>query len=180
MFLWLGVPRTSWWDGDYGAGIAVWARLPGPRCNCRLADIYLPTVRFTLVIACLLLAGYACTQTPRTFDELDANRAPRATVVRFADGITLDGKLDELEWRDGEPAKDFWETFPSDTSRSAYPTEIYFGYDNEHLYVAALCRTPGVKFVIPSLRRDFRAGGNDNITFLFNPFRDKSNAIVSG
>ena len=137
-------------------------------------------MRFTLVIACLLLAGYACTQTPRTFDELDANRAPRATVVRFADGITLDGKLDELEWRDGEPAKDFWETFPSDTSRSAYPTEIYFGYDNEHLYVAALCRTPGVKFVIPSLRRDFRAGGNDNITFLFNPFRDKSNAIVFG
>ena len=115
-----------------------------------------------------------------SFDPVGPNEPPRATAVRFAEGITLDGKVDELEWQHGQPASDFWETFPADTSRATYPTDIYFGFDDENLYVAAICRTPGNDFVIPSLRRDYRAGGNDNITFLFDTFRDKTNATVFG
>ncbi|WP_420457882.1 DUF5916 domain-containing protein [Neolewinella sp.] len=126
----------------------------------------------------LLLAAPLTAQAP--FDEVTANEAPTATAVRFSEGITLDGKLDELEWQNGQPARDFWETFPTDRQHSAYPTEIYFGYDDQNFYVAALCRTPGNKYIIPSLRRDYRAGGNDNITFVLNPFRDKTNAIVFG
>lgn len=136
-------------------------------------------MRVNLILFLLCWATLARSQS-RTFDQLDANRPPRATAVRFTGAITLDGKLDELEWQNGEPAQDFWETFPADTNHSAYPTEIYFGFDDTNLYVAAICRTPGVEFIIPSLRRDYRAGGNDNITFVFNPFRDKTNAIVFG
>ncbi|MCP9236642.1 carbohydrate binding family 9 domain-containing protein [Lewinella sp. JB7] len=131
-----------------------------------------------LVVFCAFVTGLGSQSL--TFDSRTANEPPSATVVRFAKGITLDGKLDELEWQAGEPAKDFWETFPADTSRSVYPTEVYFGYDDRNLYVAAICRTVGNDFIIPSLRRDYRAGGNDNITFVFNPFRDKTNAIVFG
>ncbi|PPK85454.1 hypothetical protein CLV84_2352 [Neolewinella xylanilytica] len=127
----------------------------------------------------LLLGPFLFAQT-LTFDEREANRAPEAIAVRFSEGIELDGQLNEIEWLSGAPAKDFWETFPSDTSHSTYPTEIYFGFDDANLYVAAICRTPGKQFIIPSLRRDYRAGGNDNITFVFNPFRDKTNAIVFG
>ncbi|THH40087.1 hypothetical protein E4021_09140 [Neolewinella litorea] len=127
----------------------------------------------------LLLALNAAGQSLQ-FNERQANLPPLATAVVFPNGIQLDGRVDELEWQGGQPAKDFWETFPSDTSYSAYPTEIYFGYDDQNLYVAAICRTPGNRFIIPSLRRDYRAGDNDNITFVFNPFRDKTNAIVFG
>ena len=132
---------------------------------------------FGLLLLLLLTAPLAA-QSP--FDEVTANEPPTATAVRFSEGITLDGQLDELEWQNGEPARDFWETFPSDTGHATFPTEIYFGYDDENLYVAALCRVPDTKFVIPSLRRDFRAGGNDNITFIFDTFRDKTNATVFG
>ena len=125
-------------------------------------------------------SSWLLAQQVAPFDERTANVPPSATAVRFAEGITLDGKLDELEWQQGQPAKDFWETFPTDRKRATYPTEIYFGYDDQNLYVAALCRVPDTKFVIPSLRRDYRAGGNDNLTFIFNPFRDKTNAIVFG
>jgi hypothetical protein len=92
----------------------------------------------------------------------------------------LDGKLDEPEWRLSAPATNFWETFPSDTARAGQQTEIYFGFDDKNLYVAAKCYVQGKDFVISSLRRDFRAGGNDNLTLLFNPFKDKTNAIVFG
>jgi hypothetical protein len=126
----------------------------------------------------LLCAQFLAAQP--VFDQRAAIEPPKATAVRFTDGITVDGKLDELAWQNGQPARDFWETFPTDTARATYPTEIYFGFDDENLYVAALCRTTGRNYVTPSLRRDFRAGGSDNITFLFDTFRDKTNAIVFG
>lgn len=113
-------------------------------------------------------------------DPATADILPTSTAVRFENGITLDGKLDEEDWPRSAPATNFWETFPSDSTRVKDQTEIYFGYDDTNLYVAAKCFTVGKDFVIPSLRRDYRAGGNDNITFLFNPFKDKTNAIVFG
>lgn len=105
---------------------------------------------------------------------------PTATVARFTEKIQLDGRLDEAFWQQSRPATNFWETFPSDTVRCAYQTEIYFGFDEANLYIGAKCYTPGSNFVISSLRRDFRAGGNDNLTFVFNTFRDKNTAIVFG
>lgn len=95
-------------------------------------------------------------------------------------GIQLDGRLDEPAWRLSSPATGFWETFPSDTTLVRDQTEIYFGFDDKNLYVAAKCYVQGKDFVISSLRRDYRAGGNDNLTLVFNPFKDKTNAIVFG
>jgi hypothetical protein len=114
------------------------------------------------------------------FEESRANLAPSSTVAKFDRGIVLDGRLDEAVWKMSKPATDFWETFPSDTIKTEYDTEIYFGFDDKHLYVGAICYVPGTDFVIPSLRRDYRAGGNDNLTLVFNPFKDKTNAIVFG
>ncbi|PHI18089.1 hypothetical protein CEQ90_19730 [Lewinellaceae bacterium SD302] len=109
-----------------------------------------------------------------------ADAAPSATAVRFPESIQLDGKLDEPFWQLSQPATAFWETFPTDTIRSPYQTEIYFGYDDDFLYVGSKCYTPGQDYVITSLRRDYSAGGNDNLTFVFNTFNDKTNAIVFG
>ncbi len=129
-----------------------------------------------LLAACLFhLAPVASQFQPR-----DPGGPPAATAVRFAQNITLDGQLNEADWLRSSPATDFWETFPADTSRVKDQTEIYFGYDDKNLYVGAKCYVQGFDFVIPSLRRDYRAGGNDNLTLVFNPFKDKTNAIVFG
>ncbi|MEM7573629.1 MAG: DUF5916 domain-containing protein [Bacteroidota bacterium] len=103
-----------------------------------------------------------------------------ATAPIFDEPIEIDGVLNEEAWLSSQPATDFWETFPSDTQRAVYQTEIYFGMDDDFLYIGAKMYVPDDDYVISSLRRDYRAGGNDNITFLFNPFRDKTNAIVFG
>ena len=103
-----------------------------------------------------------------------------ATAPLFDEPIEIDGQLNEAIWQRSQPATDFWETFPSDTQRAEYQTEIYFGMDDDFLYLGAKMYVPDDNYVISSLRRDYRAGGNDNITFLFNPFRDKTNAIVFG
>ena len=105
---------------------------------------------------------------------------PRATVVYTEAAPKLDGILDEPFWQRGTPAADFWDNFPSDSTRSEYPTTIYFASDGISLFVGAICEAPGDEYVIPSLRRDYRAGGNDNLTFVFDPFRTGRNALVFG
>jgi hypothetical protein len=114
------------------------------------------------------------------FDPGSADLPPSATAIRMPNGIVLDGRIEEAEWRASKPATGFWETFPSDTILVKDQTEIFFGFDDNNLYVAAKCYVQGKDFVIPSLRRDYRAGGNDNLTLIFNPFKDKTNAIVFG
>jgi hypothetical protein len=94
--------------------------------------------------------------------------------------IKVDGKIEESEWFSGLPAKDFWSQFPNDTTLCQVQTEIYMAYDENTLFVAAKCYSTGKKYVIPSLRRDFRAGGNDNLTLVFDPFNDRTNAFVFG
>ena len=128
----------------------------------------------------LLLSLLVATALPAQFVPGEANRPPRATAARFADPIELDGKLDEPQWQASIPADNFWETFPTDTARARDQTEIYFGFDGQNLYIGAKCYTQGSDYVVPSLRRDYRAGGNDNLTLILNPFKDKTNAIVFG
>ncbi|MEN0003661.1 MAG: DUF5916 domain-containing protein [Bacteroidota bacterium] len=94
--------------------------------------------------------------------------------------ITLDGKLEEAAWFTGRPAKDFWQYFPTDSVANNPQTEIYMTYDDKFLYIAAKCYSAQDDYVVPSLRRDYRAGGNDNITFLLDPFQDRTNSFVFG
>ena len=94
--------------------------------------------------------------------------------------IVLDGNLDEAAWYSGDPADGFWQYFPQDTTLAQPRTEIFMTYDDKYLYMGAKCYSDGKDYVTPSLRRDFRAGGNDNLTFLLDTYQDKSNAFVFG
>lgn len=101
-------------------------------------------------------------------------------VIKLYEPITLDGELSESAWFTSSPARDFWQYFPDDSTRAPVRTEIYMLFDDKNLYIGAICHSNGNEYVVPSLRRDFRAGGNDNITFLLDPFQDRTNAFVFG
>ena len=64
--------------------------------------------------------------------------------------------------------------------KAVYQTEIFFAFDDETFYVAAKCYSNNSQYVVPSLRRDFRAGGSDNLTFVFDTFNDQTNAFFFG
>ena len=142
----------------------------------------------SLLAAALLLAGAfagegVLAQNPpggRAAAASEAPSAPGATVVRTPAPPRLDGVLDEPFWERSEPATGFWENFPTDSARSAYQTEIRFAADEANLYVAVKCFAPGREYVVTSLRRDFRAGGSDNITLLFDAFGTGRNAVAFG
>lgn len=101
-------------------------------------------------------------------------------VKFFEEPLKLDGKLEDSQWQNIEKMGDFWQFFPSDSLRAAYNTEIYLYYDNKNVYVGARMESKGNKYVVPTLKRDFRAGGNDNVSFIFDTFRDNTNAFLFG
>ncbi|NAS29714.1 hydrolase [Flavobacteriaceae bacterium R38] len=102
------------------------------------------------------------------------------SVKHINETITIDASLDEKVWETAESAKDFWQYFPTDSILAQQQTEIKMLYDDKVLYIGIKVNTAGNDYIVPSLRRDFRAGGNDNISLLFDTFNDGTNAFLFG
>ncbi len=104
---------------------------------------------------------------------------------QFAVGATekapiIDGNLEEEIWKTLNGATEFWQYFPTDSLLAEAQTEIYMCADDENLYVGIKCYSTGNNWIVNSLRRDYRAGGNDNITLIFDSFDDGTNALFFG
>ena len=101
-------------------------------------------------------------------------------VKHITEKITADAVLDEPAWSLTETATGFWEYFPTDIIIAKQQAEVKILFDDDNLYIGVKVNASGNDFVVPSLRRDFRAGGSDNITFLFDTFNDGTNAFIFG
>ena len=94
--------------------------------------------------------------------------------------IILDANLNEKAWQNSKGASGFWQYFPLDSIQAKQQATIKFLFDDDNLYVGIKVNAMANDFIIPSLRRDFSAGGNDNITLLFDTFNDGTNAFIFG
>ena len=94
--------------------------------------------------------------------------------------IILDGALDETAWQSTDAATDFWQYFPTDTLLSTSQTEIKMLFDKKYLYLGIKVYSQGDDYVVPSLKRDFSARANDNISMMFDTYRDGNNAFMFG
>lgn len=101
-------------------------------------------------------------------------------VKHITEAITIDAILDEASWSQTKPATNFWQHFPTDNEQAKQQAEIRMMFDDKNLYVGMKVYSSNDDFIIPSLRRDFRASGNDNITLLFDTFNDGTNAFFFG
>jgi hypothetical protein len=98
---------------------------------------------------------------------------PLATCRRTDLRPFLDGKLDDVCWKDAKPL--LLRNAVGDTTKE-YPTEAWLSYDQEFLYVALRCRHPADKYVAPVKNRprdaDLRAF--DRVSILLDLDRDYS------
>jgi hypothetical protein len=115
---------------------------------------------------------------PLSANAQNATRVIRATYV--AERITADGVLDEPAWERAAPSGDFWQFFPADTVRARLATEIRMVYDDHTLYVGVRVEVPAANYVVSTLRRDFNGTTNDNVTLMFDTYRDGLNAYLFG
>ncbi len=102
-------------------------------------------------------------------------------MVKYTNAkIELDGKQNEIEWKNAQVLNCFQQYFPDDKAMAVYDTEIKILFDDKNIYVAAKMYSKDKNYIVPSLRRDFRAGGSDNITFTFDTFSDFTNGFSFG
>nr|WP_292964836.1 MULTISPECIES: DUF5916 domain-containing protein [unclassified Allomuricauda] len=101
--------------------------------------------------------------------------------VKFTETqFNIDGVLDEPVWEIAQATDSFYQFFPADTIPAIKQTEIKMLHSSTTLYVGIKQYVDGDNYVIPSLQRDYSAGGNDNISILFDTFNDGTNAFLFG
>ncbi|MCI4669609.1 MAG: carbohydrate binding family 9 domain-containing protein [Bacteroidia bacterium] len=128
-----------------------------------------------IIIIILVLAG-----SSSLFSQNIQSATTQPRVIRNDEKIVLDGKLEESLWSRTVPAENFQQFFPSDGVSASAQTELHFAFDDKNFYVGIRCYAVGDKYIVPNLRRDYQAGGSDNITILFDTFNDKTNAFFFG
>lgn len=97
-------------------------------------------------------------------------------IRRTATPIKIDGILNEDAWQKAESAENFWQNFPYDSSTTKMPTIAKVCFDDNYLYISAICMQPR-KYVVQSLRRDYPNGSSDIFFVHIDPFRDNLNGF---
>ena len=100
-------------------------------------------------------------------------------VTKTTETIVLDGRLEESIWKDAKPARDFFISFPVDyqTVPDDLQTEVRLAYDDQFLYVGAICKGPN-DYYITTLKRDSREfWSGDVFSVLIDPVNEAANGF---
>ncbi len=104
-------------------------------------------------------------------------------IERALSPVVVDGSVDEAAWQSTQLASDFWMVLPMDTSRARVRTDVRMTYDDQNLYLSAVCyysNLPGQPYIVESRRRDWNFGRNDNFILFMDTFDDQTNGFAFG
>jgi len=104
--------------------------------------------------------------------------AGRATAMRTAETIRVDGRLDEPAWHEAVPLSRFVQREPVEGGEPSEETEIRVVFTDTALYIGAVChdRTPR-EIVATQLARDADLDVDDRLTIVLDPFFDHRNGF---
>ena len=106
----------------------------------------------------------------------------RYQIRKTTEKIRLDGNFEEASWQSADKLENFWMSFPTD-DRAAAPeiqTMVRLTYDDQFLYVAAVCYTPH-DLIIPTLKRDNRIiWTGEMFVMLLDPVNESTNGFSFG
>ncbi len=119
--------------------------------------------RVVFVFFSLLLAGLAHGQNqPISLD-------------RTSQSIEVDGIIKPSEWGEAQFQNQLYQNYPVDSVESEIPTSFAMLFDDEFLYVAAICSTQQITNL--TLQRDFNPSQNDFFALVLSPFNDGRNGF---
>jgi len=109
------------------------------------------------------------------------NNAFQLQIRKAISEVAIDGEMNEQAWMSADSAASFYMVLPMDTSKARVQTVVKMTYDDQNLYILAICYLlKPVPFMVESLRRDFVFGKNDNFIFFIDPFYDRTNGFTFG
>jgi hypothetical protein len=99
-------------------------------------------------------------------------------LPRISEDITIDGKVDEEVWSkiDPLPLTMHWPNYKSEITEE---TEIKVAYDDQYVYVGAICYDSDPSGIQgPTFQRDGISQQMDQITILFDTYNDNENTLA--
>lgn len=102
------------------------------------------------------------------------------TVQEVKEEPVLDGFLEEAVWELSPWGNNFVQYFPSDSLEARHQTSFKVFRTETTLYIGFKAYYENDQVVVSSLKRDFGALTNDNVSLLFDTFNDGTNAFFFG
>ena len=102
------------------------------------------------------------------------------TVQEAEEEPLLDGFLEEAVWELSPWGNNFVQYFPSDSLEARHQTSFKVFRTETTLYIGFKAYYENDQVVVSSLKRDFGALTNDNVSLLFDTFNDGTNAFFFG
>ncbi len=134
-------------------------------------------VFFLIAILCLSIVRNAHTQA--IFPSPSYQHRLTIKAVQATQKITLDGRLNEDDWNRCIAVRHFIQSSPVQGNDATYDTEVKILYDDDNIYIGAVCSNPGNTIFVQDLRRDFLYGNNELFGVFFDPFQDVQNPVPS-
>jgi hypothetical protein len=100
------------------------------------------------------------------------------SIPRLNGNIDLDGSVDEAVWFtvDPLPLSMHWPIFKGDITETS---EIRVAYDDENIYVGAICYDSDPSGIqVTSFQRDNWGEENDQVSIMLDPYNDNENSLV--
>jgi len=141
----------------------------------KIAQILETTILVSvIVIACL---GPTSAVANPSLEKFTPQYHPQLTVTRSPGKISIDGDLSDPGWKSAKAACNFTEHSPGEEVRPPVDTRVFVTYDNDNLYLAAICYADPAKVRASMCERE-RIFDDDNIGFFFDTYGDGSRAYI--
>jgi hypothetical protein len=118
-------------------------------------------MRFTLLVSLLL-----------TIQTVFAQGKKSVEALKITSPLTIDGILDEPEYQQVKPAKDFVQLQPYNGKPSFQSTEAYFFYDQSAIYVGALLHDNRPDSIFNYLSARDEIGMSDYFGVYIDPYNE--------
>ena len=110
----------------------------------------------------------------------DTREQYKLSIKQTVDKIIIDGHLDESVWENIEGIDNMMNHWPIDTGRSETITHIKMTYDEDFIYLSAVCFDNG-KRIIQSLKRDdANHWQSDAFSVTLDPINQRTNGFIFG
>ena len=154
------------------------------------------TTQFSIALLLTLavspaFAGDGAGKEPLDYEGPAAPVAP-ATITRDAEGrvtvrairltapLRVDGRLDEVVYREYTPMSDFVQNEPSPGEAASEKTEVWVSFDEDNVYVTVRAwESQPERMIVNEMRRDsLNIVQNENFAFAFDTFFDRRNSVT--
>ena len=128
-------------------------------------------------VVCLIIFASALMASEITQTTFVPQYNPTLKAHRAQGEIKIDGELNDPGWLGAQPATNFTEHSPGQEVAPPVRTEAFVAYDENNLYLAAICYADP-NTVRASMCERERIFDDDNIGFFFDTFGDASRAYI--